>query len=783
MNKITKLFTSSLFVLLMGSCHFIIDDSFSTDSFNKESETSTPDESITSQDSIIFSDSSSFIDSSSILESNKYEITFVSNGGKGIMENQIVDENSFSLKPCEFEMENCIFEGWALSANDEFAYYLDQETIDGVTSDLVLYAIYKIDPLKVGLEAKKYQDSLPLNVNKDEYAYYGGKDNHDILNYIPNFNRLFKDIIEYQFGKIVYVGSDKVSYDSLSKNFINCSQSYKNASDITLLDAYLELAYSYYYQYRQIQYDQGSSYQRKIRDMKPEDATELYNKYMDCSTFVSNAFYNAFNEVVIKDRSIHSITTKVLIDYAKNNQDNNDVILYQDNLLNLSDSQKQVAMKKFKETLQPGDLYVYRHGESIDSPAGHVMLYVGDGYFLHSTGSSYNYSSLVDKIESYPNGEGSVRKQTANSTVYSSNSTRYLFYIDSKNGNSNDRYAILRPLNRNGLKISNTTLARCMAKGLEIEKVSSHNTSVTLNDTITYTINITNNSNKEMENIAINDKIPEYTSFLSISDSYSSYYKDGNIIFNIDRIAANQTIQVSYSVIVTSDNSNIGKIISSTGTVNNIDLNTINLSISSLNNQNLNDIVSIALSYYFNPNVSFGSTNTDVSLDPTTNKVVFANGVSFIRSVYYRYYQTLGINFDLTSELSIITGTNFINQIIDVSGNKPVVKDDTILSKMLVNGGYGGTYFTTDYYMDRMRLVKYEYLLPGDIIAFHNSSATNAYLYLGSVIVDNVSYDHAFAIFTSKDTVKLVVNEDADSLIVKLNGYKRFAVLRPSLYI
>ena len=34
----------------------------------------------------------------------------------------------------------------------------------------------------------------------------------------------------------------------------------------------------------------------------------------------------------------------------------------QDDLLNMTASEKATAMAKFKEVLQPGDLYVYRHG-------------------------------------------------------------------------------------------------------------------------------------------------------------------------------------------------------------------------------------------------------------------------------------------------------------------------------------------------------------------------------------------------------------------------------------
>ena len=414
------------------------------------------------------------------------------------------------------------------------------------------------------------------------------------------------------------------------------------------------------------------------------------------------------------------------------------------------------------------------------------MLYVGNGYFLHSTGSSYNYTSLVDKTESFTSvegvmkPEGSVRYQSVNSTVYKTSSTRYLFYVDSAGEDSNDRYAILRPLNRKGLSITPTTIARCMASSLEIEKSADKTTSVALGNTITYTISITNNSSKAINNISITDTIDENVKFVSMDKSYD-YYQDGNqLIYNIPSIGANKTISISYKVTATSDISNIGKMISSTGKVGHLSLNTLNMSISSLNDSQLNDFVTMALQYYNNPNVSYNASGNNSDADPTNNVITFTNGANFINAVYKRYYASLGKSLELVSELSTVTNTNFMNSIMSTTG---ALQSTTLLGKMLVNGGYGGTVYTKNYDMDRMRTIKPEYLLPGDIISFVNSSATNQYLYLGDVVINSVTYKNALLLFTTSTGVKMVSGSDADALLVKFIGYKRFAVIRPSLYM
>ena len=448
----------------------------------------------------------------------------------------------------------------------------------------------------------------------------------------------------------------------------------------------------------------------------------------------------------------------------------------------MSENDKKDAIQEFKDTIQPGDLYVYRH---TNDTAGHVMLYVGDGYFLHSTGSSYNYSSLVDRVENYTSvqgsekPEGSVRFQTASSTVYNPSSTRYLFYNDTSGPDSNDRYALLRPLNRKGLFLSNATIARCMSSGIEIEKSADKTTSVSLNDKITYTISIKNNSKDYIKNVSICDVVPEYTSFIEMSKSYY-YNNDGkNIMWNVPTIEPQGTIELTYSVSVNNEQTNIGKNISSHCFVNQIKSNTLNISISSFNDLDYKSFVDLALQYYNNPNVYYDSQSKNETLDPTKNVVTFNNGATFVTSLYKRFYELKGIEFNISNELTSITNSNFMNSIMNKDG---VFDTSSLLYSMMVNGGYGGTAFTKDYYMDRMRTVEANYLLPGDIISFENTSATNQYLYLGDITIDSTTYKKAMLLFTTKDGVKLISGSDSDALLIKFIGYKRFAIIRPSLY-
>ena len=75
----------------------------------------------------------------------------------------------------------------------------------------------------------------------------------------------------------------------------------------------------------------------------------------------------------------------------------------------------------------------------------------------------------------------------------------------------------------------------------------------------------------------------------------------------------------------------------------------------------MDDFVELALKYYNNENVRYDSNPNNSTEDPTNNVVTFKNGASFISTLYNRYYSLNGKNLDLTSELSSITNSNFMN--------------------------------------------------------------------------------------------------------------------------
>ena len=311
-------------------------------------------------------------------------------------------------------------------------------------------------------------------------------------------------------------------------------------------------------------------------------------------------------------------------------------------------------------------------------------------------------------------------------------------------------------------------------------KSADKTTSVSLGDYITYTITIKNNSNNIINNISVKDVVPNYTSFSEMSRKYY-YNNDGsNIIWNIPKIEPKQTIDLTYKVKVTNNTNKIGKIISSTGKVGHLELNTLNLSISSLSTEQLDDFIELSLEYYNNKNVYYDGNANNSTNDPTFDVVTFNNDAGFVSTLYNRYYSSLGKNVNLTSELSALTSENFMNNIITDKGK---FVSTSKLYKMMVNGGYGGTVFKEDLTMDRMRTVKAEYLLPGDIISFKYNQKTCQYIYLGDITYKYSKYDNAILLFTQNEGVKLMYGYETDSLLESLIGYNRFAIIRPSLYI
>jgi len=317
-------------------------------------------------------------------------------------------------------------------------------------------------------------------------------------------------------------------------------------------------AESYYLRGKRAQYDQYNltsksssgvkNVGRRLTGIKaPEDYTSQNYGYTDCSGFVYDV-YNFALDMPITDGerntkafcagSVHTI----LQEYPEKN------------FSALTEEELAAKEKAFTDTLQPGDIIVYRKA---GNSAGHAMLYVGNGMMIHSTGSTYNFSTGADKVEK----NGTYLYESIQSTLLLPSSSRYLF--------DKYTYIIMRPLDRFTGEIPADTLSRMeLMRGVVAEKLSSHTYGQTANpgDTVTYTFKITNKSNVD-KTLTVTDTLSPYTAYVSGAQSAA-----GNTLSWTVTVAAGKTEEISYSVQVNTD-APLGEYIASNSSISGIAVN------------------------------------------------------------------------------------------------------------------------------------------------------------------------------------------------------------------
>ena len=123
---------------------------------------------------------------------------------------------------------------------------------------------------------------------------------------------------------------------------------------------------------------------------------------------------------------------------------------------------------------------------------------------------------------------GTVELLAASEVFENTSSRRYLF---------NDKYnfCVLRPLNREGLTLTDSTITRMKLKGIDIEKYSSapNFTDVTLNEEVTYYINIKNLGTSPYRNFTVTHNISNYVEVLPNTISHNGVYHNGKITYSI----------------------------------------------------------------------------------------------------------------------------------------------------------------------------------------------------------------------------------------------------------
>lgn len=319
-----------------------------------------------------------------------------------------------------------------------------------------------------------------------------------------------------------------------------------------LQKAVVVTAESFYLRGNYAQYDMGDLYdkgfggsmERRLVGVKaPEDYTSQNMGYTDCSGFVFDVYHTALGIDIIGGNP----WTKPYCESMEN------TILREKPTEWGSDVDKDKKLNEFAETLQPGDIMVYRYK---DGAGGHAMLYVGNGMMIHSSGASFGYNEGKENYEE----DGNYLYESIADTLLKKGDKRYLA--------DKSVYVIVRPLNEFKGEIPADTLSRMdVMRGIKAEKLATCSYGQTANpdSEITFTFYLENCSDMK-KTLTLTDTVPEFTQYISGAQKV-----DGNKLYWEVEIPAGEKAEVSYKVKVAGDA--LGKQIASRSYVSGVAVN------------------------------------------------------------------------------------------------------------------------------------------------------------------------------------------------------------------
>ncbi|MBR3865635.1 MAG: DUF11 domain-containing protein, partial [Clostridia bacterium] len=300
----------------------------------------------------------------------------------------------------------------------------------------------------------------------------------------------------------------------------------------------------------------------------PEDATPQHTLYTDCSNWITWAFYDTFgwSEFQVKDGCAKMYNSRNSIRNMSNvftwtDEDINDgrplssadtdgnFVAYVNGSGSpaVSIKTKEDAKEYFISKLQPGDVIVYIHYPSTKSGApddtfayqgGHVVLYMGNGTFMHCSGdqaggggSDYRIESKNDLYELF----GGIQIDSMD-ILLDENAPRNVF--------DEAAVCILRP-DYNSLTVTENAKAR--AENLVgivsyKETTAPEGITVTAGDSVTFTFVVKNMTAFSRE-ISITDIIPSALTYASGDGTLS-----GNKVSFSFSLAPFETKEVGYTV-------------------------------------------------------------------------------------------------------------------------------------------------------------------------------------------------------------------------------------------
>ena len=632
-------------------------------------------------------------------------------------------------------------------------------TVTGVASWDRMTRVFKESSVKVGTYYKIYADRIYVSVGDNgDVVVHLNQDATDLSSAKPDGTRTvtvkggsagaerLAELVGVNgssmpgkcFSGTLYailLGCDSDSYDLavLDTSWIELSSVVTPEHE-----ALREVAYAFYYKGNYIHYDQYGT--RRNINPSPEMATAEDRLHLDCSSFVNAVYYEAFGENISPfPTTVVSPQTGKLTDYAREyNGINSDVVGYWE-LSELDTQEKKDAfIEMIRSTLEIGDVIVNRR----TSNTGHAIIYVGNGYFLHSTGASYEYSigdphSAYDQADGGETKGGTISKLSLSTVLGDKDSGRYIL------APNNVTISIFRPLAR-GLEITDTTASRLTMPFVTIEKSSNvgNKSAVYQGSAIIYNVTIRNRGENDVNELLFTDYIPEGTEY--IGGARGILVEDGVLTYS-QTLKAGATINVTYAVKVTAESGTI----ETSGNVNGVPLNVLFNTVSTVSEVDTSTLLTFAENF-------------------SEEGRSFADPLELAKALYF---EALGIEFT-SSE----TALALIESLIKSEG-KTFNSESTDLD-ILVKSLYGGYDIRSGYFTDneRTRLVVESYLSVGDVIVgeYGDDAVCEVYIYLG---------DGRFLYATSSECSASIytIEESAyKNLLVSLISFDRYVIVRPS---
>ena len=444
----------------------------------------------------------------------------------------------------------------------------------------------------------------------------------------------------------------------------------------------------------------------------PELATQQNTVYTNCAAFINSLFWATFDYDIVSWYTGDFIERKDM------------TVFYYDVTGNETEGEKAALVQKVEDLLVPGDLLVTRLP---DESNGHIIMYIGNGQYVHSTGSNYNYGTgeVLEK-------NGSIRYGDLESTYFNPSSSRYL----PKSG----RFAVLRPLDIINVPIPQQTLDRMNSMdGIVAQLLTSHTQGKSANpgDTVSYTVSV-ENAGSEKQTVSVTVQLADGTSYLSGGDSVNGRTLSWNAVLQPGEIW-----EGSFTVTLSAELGRGQTVSAPSATVNGVKLYCADVLIA---------------------NTLTGAERT--ALDQAARKMEGSKS-TMCQIINGLYSSVAGDSPSLTNEKALF-GKLFTQS--RVSGYLDLTAEAIIVPSL-----YGGWYVdNSPYQRDRIQMLMPSMLTTGDILFVadkSDGSSCSIYLVL----------EGAELLYMTSTGAKIMNAEKAASMMSSILGKTAFCVLRPSM--